>query len=105
MGLFYADLVMVWVFRPETDFTEKLEDFFCATIRSGTSDVELLRAVEVEADTKRLQPEGVDGEANRVMIPRPPPMRRSDQSAICPAGGGTGTQCRRAVGAVRVRRR
>ncbi|KRY09375.1 hypothetical protein T12_13045 [Trichinella patagoniensis] len=64
------------------DFTEKLEDFFCA---SG--------------------PEGVDGEANRVMIPRPPPMRRSDQSAICPAGGGTRTQCRRAIGAVRVRRR
>ncbi|KRY47815.1 hypothetical protein T03_13383 [Trichinella britovi] len=105
MGLFYADLFMVWVFRPEMDFTEKLEDFFCATIRGGTSDVELLRAVEVEADTKRLQPEGVDGEANRVMIPRPPPMRRSDQSAVCPAGGRTGTQCRHAVGAVRVRQR
>ncbi|KRZ49283.1 hypothetical protein T02_11028 [Trichinella nativa] len=87
------------------DFTEKLEDFFCATIPGGTSDVELLRAVEVEADTKRLQPEGVDGEANRVMISRPPPMRRSDQSAICPAGGRTGMQCRRAVRAVRIRRR
>ncbi|XP_003382046.1 conserved hypothetical protein [Trichinella spiralis] len=75
------------------------------TIPGGTSDAELLRAVEVEADAKRLQSEGVDGGANRVMILCPPPMRRSDQSAIRPAGGRTGTQCRRAVGAVRVRRR